>query len=90
MAGNGNGKWTFYLVGLLATLILIIALPTMARQIWENDRKNTDDHKEITLTMVDRDEKLHTDIEDVKEIVTTIQVEQMRQRTILERIEQKL
>lgn len=80
---NGKGKWIMYLVGVLVTLVVLIAMPTMASQIWTNDRNNTEQHKEITATMIERDEAIHASIH-------TFSVEQMRQRTILERIDQKL
>ena len=80
---NGRNKWIMYLVGLLVTIVVLIALPTMASQIWTNDRNNTHQHIEIKATMIERDEKL-------MEKITTFSVEQMRQGTILERIEGKL
>ena len=80
---NGRNKWIMYLVGLLVTIVVLIALPTMASQIWTNDRNNTTQHIEIKATMIERDEKL-------MEKITTFSVEQMRQGTILERIEEKL
>lgn len=72
MAQEGNNKWVIYLVGVLVTLILFIALPTMAKAIWENDRTNNKDHTEI------------------RHHINKFSIEQMRQGTILERIDNKL
>ena len=72
MATNGRNKWIVYLVGVLITLIVMICLPTMAKAIWENDIRNTAEHK------------------DIREDISDFRVEQMRQGTILERIERKL
>ena len=69
---NGRNKWILQLVGILITLVLFIAMPTMAKAIWENDRINTIEHK------------------DIRAEISDFRVEQMRQGTILERIERKL
>ena len=47
-----NNGWIKYLVGVLVTIVVIIAIPTMARSIWENDRMSRD-----------RDSKLHEKID---------------------------
>lgn len=72
MAPNGRNRWIIYLVGVLVTLVVFITLPTMAAQIWTNDRNNTKEHKEI------------------RSEITDFRVEQMRQGTIIERIDRKL
>jgi len=72
MPNNGRNKWILQLVGILITLVLFIAMPTMAKAIWENDRINTIEHK------------------DIRAEISDFRVEQMRQGTILERIERKL
>ena len=72
MPENGRNKWIMWLAGTLVTLVVMIAMPTMAKSIWDNDIRNTMEHKEI-----------RADISDFR-------VEQMRQGTILERIDNKL
>jgi len=69
---NGRNKWVLWLAGVIVTLVLFISLPTMAQAIWENDRRNTGEHKEI------------------REDISEFRVEQMRQGTILERIDRKI
>ena len=80
---NGRNNWIMWLAGVLVTLVVMIAMPTMASQIWNNDRRNTVQHEIITRTMVERDEA-------IMEKISIFSLEQMRQRTILERIENKL
>ena len=84
---NGKNKWIMWLVGLLATLILVITLPTMASAIWTNDRRNTDQHEVIKKTMIERDEAIVEKVEAVKDIVTDIRIQQMEQMTILKRLD---
>ena len=80
---NGRNRWIMWLVGLLSTVIIIIALPTMAKAIWDNDRTNNVQHTIIMETMIERDEILN-------EKISAFSIEQMRQGTILSRIDQKL
>ena len=87
---NGRNKWIMWLAGLLATLVLCIALPTMAAQIWQNDRNNVKERQAIREMMINRDEAIVQKILNLQDSVTSIKIEQMRNRTILERIENKL
>jgi hypothetical protein len=52
---NGNG-WTKYVVGVLVTLVLFVALPTMATQMITNDRmsreRDEEMQKDLTAYMV--------------------------------------
>lgn len=50
--GSGLNGWTKYLVGVLVSLILFIAIPTMAGHIIDNDKSSRE-----------RDEKLNDKIE---------------------------
>lgn len=80
---NGRNGWIMWLAGVLVSLVVMIALPTMAKGIIDNDIKNTGQHQKIMETMIERDEKIQTSI-------NIFSVEQMRQRTLLERIDRKL
>ena len=83
---NGKNKWIFWLTGTLVTIIVFISLPTMAKAIIDNDRRNTDQHIGIKAEMIERDEKITEKMESVKDIVTDIRIEQREQMTILRSI----
>jgi len=82
MPTNGNG-WTKWTAGILATLVILIALPTMAKGIIDNDRQNTRDH---VLIRNEFNEKVD-EIKDITTDIRLIQREQIvMQKTILERL----
>jgi hypothetical protein len=88
--GNGRNGLIMWLTGTLTTLVLVITIPTMAGYIISNDQRNTTSHKDIRMDMIIRDEKIMDKMEDVKDIVGMIRVEQMGMKKTLEQIEKKL
>ena len=44
---NGNSKWVMYLVGVLVSLTLFVALPALAANIINNDRIREEQDREI-------------------------------------------
>ena len=76
---NGRNKWIMWLSGVLVTLIVMVAMPTMAKSIWENDIRNTKQHEKIMETMIMRDEKLAESLHrfDVRQEVLISEVKKM-------------
>ena len=98
---NGRNSTIKWLIGILVTLIIFIALPTMASQIWTNDRlsrdrdtKLRDLHSSALNEMVNRDEKITVcfseKIDSINEKISDIKSVQTRNTTLLEKIDKKL
>ena len=76
---------------------MIAILGFMGKGIVDNDKLNTKQHIEIRKEQAQGDKEVHAHIEQVKDKITDIRLEQMEQRTImtnqqdiLEKIEKKL
>lgn len=76
MATNGKSKLILFLASGLFTLIVVIAIPTMANQMIINDRLSRD-----------RDDDLHEDVSFLKDELHVQQIEIIDR---LARIESKL
>jgi len=70
--GNGKGAWIMYLVGVLVTLILIIALPAMANAIINNDRLREEQDRQIRKELADTKDAINTKLEKIGQDVAFI------------------
>ena len=88
---NGKNKWIMYLVGVLVSLVFFVAIPTIAKCMIENDRRNVDSRSKIKSEMIKKDKVVRTElvekIEKVEDIVIEIRIQQMEQMTILKRLD---
>ena len=82
MAENGRNKWIMWLAGILVTLVVMVAMPTMAKSIWDNDIRNTNQHEKIMETMIMRDEKLAESLHkfDVRQEVLIVEVRKLGEK----------
>ena len=89
--GNGKGKWTMWLAGIIFTIIVVLILPAMAKGIVDNDIRNTQDHVKIRSETEHKDKELkHEILGEIKEMRTEQKVLTMnvvKIQTILERWE---
>ena len=79
---NGNG-WILKTVIGIPVGMMITAMGFMGNGIVENDRRNVDAHTGIRITFEKKVDTINDNIGDIR-------VEQMRQSTILEKIDRKL
>ena len=86
---NGNTWVTKWLLGSLWG-VLVMVIMFMGNVVRGNDLQNRSEHEKIEEHSVERHEKQEQKIIKIEGMLSSIQVEQMRQGTILERIERKL
>ena len=65
MAENGNGKWTFWLVGFLATAILFV-LMTLATHVIANDRESRARDTQMCKEMEDKSAQMYAVVSDIR------------------------
>lgn len=77
--GNGRTKWIMYLVGVIVSLTLFIALPTIVGAIVTNDRLSRDRDDVLRKDMNEGDAKLKDCISNnqgkIIEILTRMEVQ---------------
>ena len=84
---SGNG-WIKYLVGVIVTLVLFVAIPTMASHMITNDKESRardakiDEKYDKKVTAL-RDDVYH-EIKETRKEVQTIQMSMVEIKTILE------
>ena len=70
---NGTSKWTFWLAGLLAMILLSVILPAMANAIIKNKEIQITENKEIRKEITEGDKEVKGCLkEEIKEIKNEI------------------
>jgi len=68
MNGNGFlGKVVLWAIGALFTLICVVAIPTMAKSIWENDRLSRNRDTEMQKELSESKQAFTKELGSVKE-----------------------
>ena len=65
MAENGNGKWTFWLVGFIATAVLG-SIMTLASHVIANDRDSRARDTTISKEVDDKSAQLYSVVSDIR------------------------
>ena len=65
MAKNGNGKWTFWLVGFIATAVLG-SIMTLASHVIANDRDSRARDTTISKEVDDKSAQLYAVVSDIR------------------------
>ena len=90
MASNGNNKVTLWLAGILVTLVLFIAFPTMAKSIIDNDRmcRDRDAVQDGHIATIQSDvREVKTHVEYIKDDLKQQKIERGEMMDILRRID---
>lgn len=76
--GNGYKSIAMAAVGGIFTIVVVIAIPSLANNMVKNDRKSSAADVEIRKEISAGDKENRKEIEIVKEIVTEIRMEQVK------------
>lgn len=89
---NNNGKSVLimWLIGALFTVIVVIAMPTMAKGIIENRETNIKEHNEIRKDISNGDEKVMEKVDCMKDLITEILATQSAQGEVLNFIKERI
>ena len=81
MANNGNSKIAMYAISVLVTLVLFIALPTMAKHIIENDKASRARDTELGRSIQVAQEKITDKLDRIVESLSDLKSSQVEIRT---------
>lgn len=84
---NGNGtKWLIWMAGIIATAVIFVAIPTMAKGIIDNDRMA----RERDTNQVKETSAVKADIREIKTDIKYMREDMMEQKVMTRKILDKL